>query len=152
MYSKHKKILCGIFILILISTYILKIDFQPIASDCISIVSFALAIYTICISSLIGSSLLEKLRSTVDIQFKDRTQLGVLKKYINNAMITAIITLIISCLIKLEIETSNKMILELMQKINIQQLFSSICFSFFSLNFTFIIIIFIFIINRQIDS
>lgn len=150
MYYKHKVCAIIVFTLVFIFTFFLRITFNDIASECISIVSFALAIYTICISSLIGSPLLNKLRSTQDQQIKHKTQLGVIKRYISSAMVVSIITLVLACISKLK--TDNNLILSVLNKANIIQAFSSMCFSFFSLNFLFILLIFVFVISRQVDS
>lgn len=152
MYKKHKWAITITFVSVFILTFFLNINFEDIASDCISIVSFALAVYAICISALIGSPLLESLRSNVDPQIRERTQLGVIKNYIRIAIFISVITLVLACISKIKIN-SNIIILILnkLSYLNPQQLFSSLCFAFFSLNFLFIIFIFMFIINRQVD-
>lgn len=156
MYRKHKYCIGITFGVIFVLTFILKLEFEDIASDCISIVSFALAIYAICISSLIRSPLLERLRGQVDSECTTRTQLGVIKAYIKNAMIVAVITLIMACMSKLEIGLDCSSIFQgermqnIIDLIHPMQLYSSLCFSFFILNFVFIILIFVFIVSRQV--
>lgn len=156
MYKNHKKILRVVFIIVFFISFMLKINFAIIASDCISIVSFALAIYTICISCLIGSPLLENLRLMPDFHIKEKTQLGVIKCYIVNASYTSLATLIMAYISKLTFNISvfdgieNEFITSILYNINWVQIFSSLCFSLFSLNFAFIIIIFIFIISKQL--
>lgn len=152
MYKKHKCTTTITFVSVFILTFFLNINFEDIASDCISIVSFALAVYAICISALIGSPLLESLRSNIDAQISDRTQLGVIKNYIRIAIFISVITLVLACISKIKINSNIIMlILNKLNYLNPQQLFSSLCFAFFSLNFLFIIFIFMFIINRQVD-
>lgn len=156
MYRNHKRYLTLIFVLVFSITYYLKCDFKDIASDCISIISIALAIYAVCISNLIGSPLLEKLKATVDNQITHKTQLGVIKKYIQNAMAISIVTIISSCIIKITSYTIDNTIFEakilyvIFQGIEVYQIYSSSCFGLFSLNFGYLWIIFIFIINRQV--
>ncbi|PPK43239.1 hypothetical protein [Clostridium algidicarnis] len=152
MYKKHKCTTTITFVSVFILTFFLNINFEDVASDCISIVSFALAVYAICISALIGSPLLESLRSNIDAQISDRTQLGVIKNYIRIAIFISVITLVLACISKIKINSNIIMlILNKLNYLNPQQLFSSLCFAFFSLNFLFIIFIFMFIINRQVD-
>ncbi|MDK2802658.1 MAG: hypothetical protein KFW09_04695 [Oscillospiraceae bacterium] len=157
MYSKHKRIITLTFILVLITTYFLEIDFVDIASDCISMVSFGLAVYAICISNLIGSPLIQKLGTTIDHEFSNKTQLGVIKSYIKSSMVISIITIIFGFFSKLKIGNTelliieNELIISILNFLNIGQIFSSICFALFALNFIFIILIFIFIMNKQID-
>lgn len=157
MYKSDKVILKIVFIAVLIFTYILKINFEPIASDCISIVSFAMAIYTMCIGGLIGSKVIENMENEVDNKLKHLTKLGVLKKYITSAMVVAIVTLLMSCISKLSVgnETIKIFFENIIAKIpflDMYLVFSAICFSFFLLNFVFIILIFIFIINQQLTK
>ncbi len=158
MYRYHKIILFITFIIIFLLTYLLKCNFQDIASECISIISIAMAIYAICISSLISSPLLEKLKLTLDKQIKHKTQLGVLKCYIQIAMIISILTIVFACISKLtslkfeNMILSKEILIEIFDKLNLLQFFSSTCFALFALNFVFIWLIFIFIINRQVDK
>lgn len=153
MYKKDKKHIIITFVMVFIITFFLELDFNYISSDCISIVSCALAIYAICIGALIGSPLLENLQNTVDSQIRYKTQLGIIKQYIKNATFISVITLIFSCVSKLKI--GNRSILLITNKLtylSLNQFFSSLCFGFFSLNFIFVILIFTFIINKQVDS
>lgn len=140
MHKNHKIIICFVGFTIFIITFYFNLNFEKITSECVSIVSFSLAIYTICISNLIGSPLLERLRSTEHNEDRNCTQLGILKKYILYALYTAVITLVLACVCKLDFIT-NAMA---------DRIFQAICFSLFSLNFAFIIIIFGFIINKQL--
>lgn len=152
MYKNHKRAIAVTFVLVFILTFFLGVDFEDIASDCISIVSFALAVYAICIGALIESPLLKILHKNADEQIKERTQLGVLKNYIKTAIYVSIITLVLACISK--VKTNNPTVILILDKLNclgLEQLFSSLCFSFFALNFLFIIFIFMFIINRQVD-
>lgn len=157
MYSNHKSIVLILNLFVFSLTYCLNLDFRDIASECISIISISLAIYTLCISNLVGSSLLVKMRTAVDTKIPSKSQLAILKTYIKSGMFIAIATLISACLIKLEIPT-NENSLEFSEEIAVWletvdffQLFSSFCFSLFITNFSFIILIFIFILSKQLD-
>ena len=155
MYFKHKILMVFVFIAVFLITFFLKLDFNIIISECIAIVSFAMAIYSISISCLIGSSLLKDLESIQDKYLKDKTQLGVIKSYFKHATVISVTTLIFSCINKLEIiDTLDNLFFKtkILNRLNFSQIFSSICFAFFILNFIFIILIFTFIINRQVDK
>lgn len=148
MYSNHKRIAIVLFSLVSLVSYCLDLDFKNIVGESISIVSIALAVYAIAISSLVGSPLSQKLQFTPDVKLKGKTQLGVIKSYIKTAMAISILTLIISCIIKLLPNPSESIIKLLSELIRI---IYSISFGLFALDFLFIWIVFVFVINRQID-
>lgn len=142
MYKKDKKIILCLIIIVMGVTYRLQWDFKDVASECISVVSIALAIYTICISSLIGSGLLNSLKNSVDKNITYKTELGVLKSYLENAVVVSIVTIMFACISKVAYFENN----------DINRLFSAFCFAVFTLNFMFIWLIFIFIMNKQVDT
>lgn len=150
MYLCHKFIIVIVFIIMMCVSYIFNLNFKLIASDGITIISIILAIYAISLGSLIESSLSEDLSKEVDSRIKTKTKLGVLKTYINNAIALGLITLILSCAIKLLPNSDFCINFKNFIKINIFNLISSICFSFLSLNFVYVWLVIKFILCRQI--
>lgn len=136
------------------SSYFLQWDFSVVASDSISIVSIALAIYTISISALIGSNFATILKNTQHTILKDCTQLDVIINYFRWATKTAILTILLSLLIQLKNEHMVLWIhrIKFLQNINLGRIYSSLCFACLALNFVFIWVIFEFIINRQLEN
>ena len=154
MEQNHKRMAVWISILVFGVSFFYRWDFSVIASDSISIVSIALAIYTISISALIGSNFAKLLKDTPHPVLKDSTQLDVIIHYFKQATKTAILTLLLSLFIQLDhtfiMQRLNE--LKLLRTIDFGRIYSSLCFSCLVLNFIFIWIIFQFIINRQMEN
>ena len=160
MERKHKKVSTWLFWIVFVATFFLSWNFKTIASDSISFISIALAIYTVSIGALIGSNFSEKLRDTVHPERKDLTQLDVISNYMKYGIIIAMITILLSLFVQLD----HSFILGLIHRILkrdilwkilyniVKQLLMSACFSFLSLNFLFVWYVFTFIINRQVDN
>ncbi len=152
MYPKHKNIAIAMFFATIVVSYLLKLNFKAIASESISIVSIALAVYAISISNLVGSNLAKAMKATPDKIIKSKTQLGVLKTYIQSAMKVAISTLVISCLVKLIPEQTKEFMMEVPEYKTVMEVISAIGFGLFAIDFLFIWLIFDFITNRQMSN
>lgn len=158
MEKKHKYICCFGFIFAFIITYIFRLDFYIIASESISVVSIALAIYTISISALIGSEFSKKLQETQHFEKKDFTQLDIIINYFKNAAVISIITIVFSMIKMLDFSlliqkiAAIPKISSIISVIDLSQTFSSICFAFLALNFIFICLIIKFVTNRQLRN
>lgn len=157
MYNEHKLKLIIDFAIIFFISFISNMNFSDLSSECIAIVSINLAIYTVCIGCLINSTLLIKMKNSKDKKIGGKTELGVLKTYMELAMKNSIITIVLACVYKIRIFEIPKcipmsdFITLIIKNQQFVRIFSSICFSFFSINFIFIWLIFIFIINKQMD-
>lgn len=143
MYKQHVRLVWSIAISIFLIFYIFEADFVRISSLCVSIVSIFFAVYGICISSLVGSDLLKKLKSKQDHIIKSKTQLGVIKKYVSNAIYIALLTLVLSTLINVDVQILT---------VFLYKVYSAFCFAMFGLNFVFAILVFQFILNKQLDE
>lgn len=158
MEKNHKYICCFGFVFAFIITYILKLDFSVIASESISVVSIALAIYTISISALIGSEFSKKLQEKTHFEKKDFTQLDIIINYLKNAAFVSILTIVFSMIKMLDFSIliqkidSIPNISSIISVIDLSQTFSSICFAFLALNFIFTWLIIEFILNRQLRN
>lgn len=100
MYPVHKRILACCFIATGLISFWLNIPFEKIASDSITIVSIAIAIYMTAITLLIGSKIVESMGKADDI-IKTKTKLGVLTVYLKSAVWTGIISIIDCCFLKM---------------------------------------------------
>lgn len=160
MEKKHKKSAQILFWGIFLSSFILKWNFKYIASDSISFISIALAIYTVSIGALIGSNFAEKLRSVVHKERKDLTQLDMISNYMKYGIIIAMITIVLSLFVQLNHSYLFGLIRQIFKSDLLWQVLyglgkqslMSVCFSFLSLNFLFVWYVFMFIINRQVDN
>lgn len=156
MEKNHKIICFSCFALSGLLTYIIDVDFSLIASETISVVSIALAIYTFSISTLVGSKFTKNLKENIHKEKSDYTQLDVLRIYFKNATTISIITIILSMFQKLNINIFLLKINKILSSykfftfIDLSRIFSSVCFAFLTLNFIFIWLIIKFVLNRQL--
>ena len=100
MYKKHKMLMTGVLLGVGIFSFCMKIDYRKICSDAITISSISTAIYTALISSLVNSELKNKMMKP-DKKISWKTQLGVLAKYLDVAVICSLANIIFSCLVRL---------------------------------------------------
>lgn len=96
MYKKHSVILTLIMLILGVISYFFSVDYADIASDVITIVSIILAIYMISFSGLGSSALAKKMQRKEDSELTGKSQLGVLRGYLNYAVFIGIINIIIS--------------------------------------------------------
>lgn len=97
MYKKHRVMLVLVMLIIGVISYLFSVDYADIASDGITVVSIILAIYMTSFSSLVSSELAKKMQRKEDSELAGKSQLGVLRSYLNNAVFIGIINIIISC-------------------------------------------------------
>ena len=98
MYKKHKIVLGIIVICCGILSYVFKVEYSVIASDGITVVSIVLAIYMTSFSGLVSSDLAKKMQRKEDKIINGKSQLGVLKGYLNAAVGIGIINIVVSCI------------------------------------------------------
>lgn len=98
MYKNHRVI----FVLALLFTGVISIlcsvDYADIASDGITVVSIVLAIYMTSFSGLVSSDLAKKMQQKEDSKMTGKSQLGVLRNYLNTAVGVGIANIFISCI------------------------------------------------------
>ena len=98
MYRIHKFFIGSIFLLTFLGIYYFDLNYKTIASDGITVVSIVLAIYMTSFSSLISSDLAEKMKNRHDKKIPRKSQLGVLRSYLNTAVAFGISNIVLSCL------------------------------------------------------
>ena len=97
MYKKHRVMLVLVILLFGAISYLFSVDYGDIASDGITVVSIILAIYMTSFSGLVSSDLAKKMQRKEDSELAGKSQLGVLRSYLNAAVCIGIINIIISC-------------------------------------------------------
>ena len=97
MYKKHRVMLVLVILLFGAISYLFSVDYADIASDGITVVSIILAIYMTSFSGLVSSDLAKKMQRKEDSELAGKSQLGVLRSYLNAAVCIGIINIIISC-------------------------------------------------------
>lgn len=97
MYKKHRVMLVLVILLFGAISYLFSVDYADIASDGITVVSIILAIYMTSFSGLVSSDLAKKMQRKEDSELAGKSQLGVLRSYLNAAVCIGIIDITISC-------------------------------------------------------
>lgn len=98
MYEKHKKRISLICLFTGIVSYIAQFQYSVIASDVISVISIASAVYLAAYAGIQASPrLLQELKKPDPVR-KDKSQLFVINAYIKNALGLGLITIVVSCL------------------------------------------------------
>lgn len=98
MYKKHKVMLGLITICCGIISFMFKVSYSIIASDGITVISIVLAIYMTSFSGLVSSGLAKKMQRKEDKILNGKSQLGVLKSYLNAAVGIGIINIFVGCI------------------------------------------------------
>ena len=101
MYKVHKRIIWGLSILVGILSWILQFRYAAIASDVISVISIAAALYLATYAGIQASPKIRQALNELDGVRKDKKQLFVLNTYIKTALILNLITIVLSCLMLL---------------------------------------------------
>lgn len=142
MYFKDKIILFIVSCISLVSSWLWKFDYADIASDSMTIISIALAVYMTIFSSLMSSELADKMKKTKDNYFKEKTEMGVLQTYLKNAIYVGCINILLSCgVLIIESKKINQYIYLFISSIGITTL---VC------NIYFMYLMYKFMINRQL--
>ena len=145
MYKKHKIVLGIIVICCGILSYVFKVEYSVIASDGITVVSIVLAIYMTSFSGLVSSDLAKKMQRKEDKIINGKSQLGVLKGYLNAAVGIGII-IVVSCI---SLILKDKMI-EIVNKNTVYYIVSAIGISTLAANLFLMFLLFRFMVNRQL--
>lgn len=122
--------------------YSFKLDYGWLASDSLTVISIVLGIYIASIGGLMGSHLSEKMKSVPDSHQPFRSQLGRLVNYFKWAVFDSILTIVL---------TSGFLLLPCTDPLPVWYYpLSAVCIAAFASNFVFAVIVFLFILNRQI--
>jgi len=97
MYKKHSVILVLVMLILFVISYFFSVDYVDIASDGITVVSIILAIYMTSFSGLVSSDLAKKMQRKEDSELTGKSQLGVLRSYLNYAVSIGTLNIITSC-------------------------------------------------------
>ena len=146
MYGTDKIILLLITLLCFSISFIFKVDYSIIASDGITIISIILAIYMTSFSSLVSSKLADKMSKAQDKQLHGKSELGVLKGYLNVAVKFGIVNIIIGCILLL---MKNKLNANIAKNI-VYNILSAVGISSLADNIFLMYLLFTFMINRQL--
>lgn len=146
MYGLHKTILVLVTLLCWGISFIFKVDYSIIASEGITIISIILAIYMTSFSSLVSSKLADKMSKTQDKQLRGKSELGVLKGYLNVAVKFGIVNIVIGCILLL---MKNKLKANINRNI-VYNILSATGISNLADNIFLMYVLFIFMINRQL--
>lgn len=132
-----------VIIFICILTYFFRIDYCKIASEGITVVSIVLAIYMTSFSNLLSSELADKMKKTQDKQIWEKSQMGVLRGYLNIAVGIGIINIILG-IITLMLENNIDS-----QYIVFYECISSFGFGTLGANIYMMYLLYKFMVNRQ---
>lgn len=122
----------------------MALDYSKIASDAIAVVSVAIAVYLTAVTLLIGSRVAEYMRKQ-DARIPTKTQLGVLISYLSHAVVTGILSIVVSCAVLLEKVPSGEPSI-------VRSTLSAFGFSFFTTTLLFIALIFWFMENALLTD
>ena len=78
MYKRHKLLLLAVFVGSFFITFLLNLEFSPIAEAAITVASIAMGAYIAAVSALLGSNYAKNLKTTTDPEYPTKTLLGVL--------------------------------------------------------------------------
>lgn len=141
MYKKHRTVIVMLFILISVVGYLCGIKYELIASEVITIISIALAVYIASFSQLASSQLAKEMKVTSDKIIPGKSQLGVIAQYLKAALVFGLLSIVIRCTCLMKVIPENLIVTDVL---------SAIALGILSVNFVFIWLLFEFMINRQL--
>ena len=101
MYKVHKRIIWSVSILVGILSWVFQFRYVAIASDVISVISIAAALYLATYAGIQASPKIRQALNERDGVRKDKKQLFVLNSYIKTALVLNLFTIVLSCLMLL---------------------------------------------------
>lgn len=146
MYKKHRVFLALIIILCGAVSFAYKVDYAEIASEAITVVSIVLAIYMTSFSGLVSSELAKTMQRKEDKILTGKSQLGVLRSYLNVAVVTGILNIIVACI---SLIISSKMETTIEKGILYYIVSASGC-STLGANIFLMLLLYRFMVNRQL--
>lgn len=152
MYICHKRILILSSITVGIISYLLNIPFEKIASDSITVVSIAIAVYMTAITLLIGNKIVESMGRPDDF-IKTKTKLGVLVTYLKSAVLVGILSILDCCFLKIYIVKDPNQLEDCFKIFNeIYKIVSAIGLALFITTLLFMLLIFRFIATTILNQ
>ena len=98
MYKRHKLLLLAVFVGSFFITFLLGLDFSPMAEAAITVASIAMGVYIAAVSALLGSDYAKNLKTTTDKEYPSKTLLGVLADYFRIAGLFCVVLIVAGCL------------------------------------------------------
>ena len=131
------------------ATFLLDLDFTPIAEAAISVASIAMGVYIAAVSALLGSDYAKKLQTMTNKEDPTKTLLEVLASYFRIAGLTCVELIIVGCLYLLPKvrDTSDCFIANILFRCG-----SAFSYAVFSINILLIWLILIFLVNSLSKS
>lgn len=152
MYTYHKRILFLSFFTVGFLSYFLNIPFEKIASDSITVVSIAIAVYMTAITLLIGNKIVESMGKT-DSFIKTKTKLGVLVTYLKSAVLVGVLSILDCCFLKIyTVEDPNQLEGCFKNLYEIYKIVSAIGLALFITTLLFMLLIFKFIATTILNQ
>ena len=150
MYKRHKVYTVFLTLLTLFLCYGLNVDYSRIAENAVTVVSISFALHITVASSLLGSDYSRYLKKHTDPYNPTKSRLGVIVAYLQNAGIISVLTITISTLYMLM--PDDFQMLSQSEFLNrhldfLRRIISSASCALFAINFLFLWLIFIFLIN-----
>lgn len=98
MYKRHKLLLLAVFVGSFFITFLLGLDFSPMAEAAITVASIAMGVYIAAVSALLGSDYAKNLKTTTDKEYPSKILLGVLADYFRIAGLFCVVLIVAGCL------------------------------------------------------
>lgn len=146
MYKRHKVYTAFLALLTCFLCYFLNVDYSKIAENAVTVVSISFALHITVASSLLGSDYSRHLKKHTDPYNPTKTQLGVIVTYLKDAGIISVLTITISTLYMLVPDDLQTEFLGRYWDVLCRIVSSASC-ALFAINFLFLWLIFIFLIN-----
>lgn len=143
MYKRHKLLLFAVFVGSFFITFLLGLDFSPMAEAAITVASIAMGVYIAAVSALLGSDYAKKLKTTTDEEYPTKTLLGVLADYFRIAGLFCVMLIIVGCLYLIPMAwDASSYFLAILFRCE-----SAFSYAVFSANILFLWLILIFLVN-----
>ena len=153
MYKRHSFIIILSGIIVFLGAWQLKLSYKVIASDSMTFVSIAIAVYMAAIALPLGDRVSDYMKNQ-DKHIPTKTHMGVLCAYLKCAVFTGFISIIISCSVlvvsNITIEEDNK--IEVEKYPLLCDILCAIGFSLFVVNMIFAAIIFKYMFVSMINN
>ena len=143
MYKRHKLLLFAVFVGSFFITFLLGLDFSPMAEAAITVASIAMGVYIAAVSALLGSDYAKNLKTTTDKEYPTKTLLGVLADYFRIAGLFCVALIVAGCLYLIPTVWNATGLFAT----NIFRCGSAFSYAVFSANILFLWLILVFLVN-----
>lgn len=153
MYRKHMFYILFFSIIVGILSWHFNLNYEVIASDAITFISIAIAVYMAAIALPLGNKISNYMKKQ-DKYISNKTHMGVLCSYLKYAILTGLLSIIDSCLALVisEITFFDKNGTEREKYPQLCGILSSFGFSLFAINIIFAAIIFKYILSLIVNN